>query len=136
VLRRIVAASFVVAALAAGGTGTAQAQACGTTTTVGCLTAGNVMKAVQGAATAISFDTMVIAVVDRAGTPLAVFRKAAAPAKPAPEAAPPEAKAAARPTAPPPAAPAKPPARKPPAKPARKPAKRSSKKPKKKSRRR
>lgn len=79
-LRRIVAASFVVAALAAGGPRTAQAQACGTTTTVGCLTAGNVMKAVQGAATAISFDTMVIAVVDRAGTPLAVFRKAAAPA--------------------------------------------------------
>ncbi|HXD97984.1 MAG TPA: heme-binding protein [Candidatus Acidoferrum sp.] len=58
----------------------AHAQACGTTTTVACLTAADVMNAVQGAATAISPDTMVIAVVDRAGTPLAVFRKAGAPA--------------------------------------------------------
>ena len=79
-LRRLVAASVVFAAVASGEPLGAQAQVCGTATTAGCLTAVDVMNAVQGAATAISPDTMVIAVVDRAGTPLAVFRKAGAPA--------------------------------------------------------
>jgi uncharacterized protein GlcG (DUF336 family) len=78
-LRRFVAACFIAAVLIAGPL-TARAQNCGTTTDFGCLTAADVTNAVQGAATAISPDTMVIAVVDRAGTPLAVFRKAGAPA--------------------------------------------------------
>jgi uncharacterized protein GlcG (DUF336 family) len=80
-LRRLIAASFVFAAVLGGGPLTSRAQNCGTTTTAGCLTAADVLNAVQGAATAISTDTMVIAVVDRAGTPLAVFRKASAPAR-------------------------------------------------------
>ena len=79
-LRRFVAACFIVAAALVVGPLSARAQNCGTTTDVGCLTAADVTNAVQGAATAISPDTMVIAVVDRAGTPLAVFRKAGAPA--------------------------------------------------------
>ena len=79
-LRRLLAACFTVAAVFLSGPHFAYAQACGTTTTFGCLTAADVTNAVQRAAVAISFDTMVIAVVDRAGTPLAVFRKAGAPA--------------------------------------------------------
>lgn len=78
-LRRFVAACFTVAAVLVVGPLSARAQNCGTTTDVACLTAADVTNAVQGAATAISPDTMVIAVVDRAGTPLAVFRKVGAP---------------------------------------------------------
>jgi len=72
-LRRFVAACFIFAAVLVVGPLSARAQC-----DVGCLTALDVTNAVQGAATAISPDTMVIAVVDRAGTPLAVFRKAGA----------------------------------------------------------
>jgi uncharacterized protein GlcG (DUF336 family) len=79
-LRRFSVASVVFAAVFLAWAPFVQAQNCGTTTDVGCLTAVDVTNAVQGAATAISPDTMVIAVVDRAGTPLAVFRKAGAPA--------------------------------------------------------
>jgi uncharacterized protein GlcG (DUF336 family) len=79
-LRRFSVASVVFAAVFLAWAPFVQAQNCGTTTDVGCLTAADVTNAVQGAATAISPDTMVIAVVDRAGTPLAVFRKAGAPA--------------------------------------------------------
>jgi uncharacterized protein GlcG (DUF336 family) len=79
-LRRFVAACFIFAAVLVVGPLSARAQNCATTTDVACLTAADVTNAVQGAATAISPDTMVIAVVDRAGTPLAVFRKAGAPA--------------------------------------------------------
>jgi uncharacterized protein GlcG (DUF336 family) len=78
-LRRLVAACLTLAAVLLGGAWPARAQ-CGTTTTFACLTAADVTNAVQAAASAISPDTMVIAVVDRAGTPLAVFRKAGAPA--------------------------------------------------------
>jgi uncharacterized protein GlcG (DUF336 family) len=78
-LRRFVAACFILAAALVMMPLSAHAQPCGTTTTFGCLTAADVTNAVQGAATAISPDTMVIAVVDRAGTPLAVYRKAGAP---------------------------------------------------------
>ena len=79
-LRWFVAACFIFAAVLVVGPRSARAQNCGTTTDVACLTAADVTNAVQGAATAISPDTMVIAVVDRAGSPLAVFRKAGAPA--------------------------------------------------------
>jgi uncharacterized protein GlcG (DUF336 family) len=79
-LRRFVAACFIFAVVLVVGPLSARAQICGTTTDVACLTATDVTNAVQGAATAVSPDTMVIAVVDRAGTPLAVFRKAGAPA--------------------------------------------------------
>ena len=79
-LRRLLAAVTLVAAVTLLNPLSVHAQACGTTTTVGCLTATDVTNAVQGALTAISPDTMVVAVVDRAGTPLAVFRKAGAPA--------------------------------------------------------
>ena len=79
-LRRLVAACSLLAPFLLFTPDATHAQACGTTTTVACLTGADVLNAVQGAATAISPDTMVIAVVDRAGTPLAVFRKAGAPA--------------------------------------------------------
>jgi uncharacterized protein GlcG (DUF336 family) len=79
-LRRLAAACLIMAAVVLSWSRVADAQACGTTTTFGCLTAADVTNAVQGAAAAIGPDTMVIAVVDRAGTPLAVFRKAGAPA--------------------------------------------------------
>jgi uncharacterized protein GlcG (DUF336 family) len=45
-----------------------------------CLTAADVTSAITGAAKAIGRDTMVIAVVDRGGNILGLFRKAAAPA--------------------------------------------------------
>ena len=78
-LRRSSVAGVVFAAVFCSVLPLVHAQPCGTTTDFGCLTAVDVANAVQGAATAISPDTMVIAVVDRAGTPLAVFRKAGAP---------------------------------------------------------
>ena len=46
-----------------------------------CLTAADVTSAITGAARAIGRDTMVIAVVDRGGNILGVFRKGAAPAQ-------------------------------------------------------
>jgi uncharacterized protein GlcG (DUF336 family) len=46
-----------------------------------CLTAADVTSAITGAAVAIGRDTMVIAVVDRGGNILGVFRKGAAPAQ-------------------------------------------------------
>jgi len=46
-----------------------------------CLTAADVTSAITGAARAIGRDTMVIAVVDRGGNVLGVFRKGAAPAQ-------------------------------------------------------
>jgi uncharacterized protein GlcG (DUF336 family) len=79
-LRRLIVAGVVFAAVLVAGPLLVQAQSCGTTTDVACLTTADVTNAVQGAATAISPNTMVIAVVDRAGSPLAVFRKAGAPA--------------------------------------------------------
>jgi uncharacterized protein GlcG (DUF336 family) len=79
-LPRLLAAATLVAAVTLLNPLSVHAQACGTTTTVGCLTATDVTNAVQGALTAISPDTMVVAVVDRAGRPLAVFRKTGAPA--------------------------------------------------------
>jgi uncharacterized protein GlcG (DUF336 family) len=70
-LRRLVTASAVVAAVAMGWSGPAAAQCAGAAT--GCLTAADVTNAIQGAATAISPTSIVVAVVDRAGVPLGIY---------------------------------------------------------------
>jgi uncharacterized protein GlcG (DUF336 family) len=70
-LRRLTAACLGLAAVGAISSAPAQAQCAGAA--VGCLTAGDVTNAIQGAATAISPTTIVVAVVDRAGVPLGIY---------------------------------------------------------------
>jgi uncharacterized protein GlcG (DUF336 family) len=70
-LRRLVAGCAVFVAVATGWAGPASAQCAGAAT--GCLTAADVTNAIQGAATAISPTSIVVAVVDRAGVVLGIY---------------------------------------------------------------